>query len=88
MITSPQACQVPYANVMPSVAYMGGRVGVVGNGVGTRGYNGILGAATNLKFDQPFTANGFVPGNLTSPHGVKQDVDPSSLKGPSGEISS
>ncbi|KAJ1423490.1 RNA-binding domain superfamily [Sesbania bispinosa] len=85
MIASPQ---VPYANASPSVAYVGGRVGMVGSGAGTWGYNGILGSATNLKFEQPFNANGFVPGNVTPPHGVKQDVDSSSLKVSNGEISS
>lgn len=88
MITGPQACHVPYANALPSVAYVGGRIGIVGSGAGTWGYNGILGSATNLKFDQPFNANGFVPGNVASPHGVKQDVDSSSLKGGKDEISS
>ncbi|XP_027355710.1 RNA-binding protein 1-like [Abrus precatorius] len=88
MITGPQACQVPYPNAMPGVAYVGGRIGIVGNGAGSWGYNGILGSATNLKIDQPFNANGLVPGNVTSPHGVKQDVDSSSLKGSNGEISS
>ncbi|XP_061372029.1 RNA-binding protein 1-like isoform X3 [Gastrolobium bilobum] len=88
MITGPQTCQVPYANASPSFGYVGGRVGMVGNGAGTWGYNGILGSATNLKFDQPFNANGFVPGNVRSPQGVKQDVDSSSFKGSNGEISS
>ncbi|KAK7311394.1 hypothetical protein RJT34_09513 [Clitoria ternatea] len=89
MIVGPLACQVPYANAMPNVAYVGGRVGVVGSGgTGTWGYNGILGSATNLKFDQPFIANGFFPGNVTPPHGITQDVDSSTLKGSNGEISS
>ncbi|KAK7410102.1 hypothetical protein VNO78_00626 [Psophocarpus tetragonolobus] len=89
MITGPQPCQVPYASAVPNVAYVGGRIGIVGSGAGSLGYNGILGSATNLKFDQPFNANGFVRGNVTSPHGVKQDVvDSSSLKGSNGEISS
>ncbi|KAL2346505.1 hypothetical protein Fmac_000505 [Flemingia macrophylla] len=85
MVTGPQACHVPYATTAPNVAFMGGRIGIVGNGPGSWGYNGILGSATNLKFDQPFVTNGFVPGN----HGVKQDVvDSSSFKGSNGEISS
>lgn len=91
MMTGPQACQVPYANATPNVVYVGvgGRIGIVGSGAGSWGYAGILGSTTNLKFDQPFIANGFVPGNVTSPHGVKLDVvDYSSLKGSSGEISS
>lgn len=86
MVTGPQ---VPYANASPSFAYVGGgRVGIVGSGAVTLGYNGVPGYATNMKFDQPFNANGFVPGSLTAPDGVKQDVDSSSLKGSNGEISS
>ncbi|XP_020212574.1 RNA-binding protein 1 [Cajanus cajan] len=89
MITGPQACHVPYASAVPNVAFVGGRIGIVGNGPGSLGYSGILGSATNWKFDQPFNANGFVPGNVTSPHGVKQDVvDSASFKGSNGEISS
>ncbi|TKY74950.1 RNA-binding protein 1 [Spatholobus suberectus] len=89
MMTGPQACQVPYASAVPNVAYVGDRIGIVGSGAGSWGYSGILGSATNLKFDQPFNANGFVPGNVTSPHGVKLDVvDSSSFKGSNGEISS
>lgn len=88
MITGPQACQVPYANASPNVAYMGGRVGIVGSGPGTRGYSGILGSATNLKCDQRFTANGFVPDYVTPPQREKYDVDSSRLKGSNGGISS
>ncbi|KAL1344936.1 hypothetical protein HN51_018730 [Arachis hypogaea] len=88
MIASPQGCHVPYANALPNIAYMGGRLGVVGNVVGTRGYNGILGAARNIKSDQPLTANGFIPGNVTLHQVVTQDVVSSNLKGSNGEISS
>ncbi|KAG5065350.1 hypothetical protein JHK86_009081 [Glycine max] len=89
MMTGPQACQVPYASAVPNVVYVGGRIGIVGSGAGSWGYTGIMGSATNLKFDQAFNANEFVPGNVTSPHGVKQDViDSSSLKGSNGGISS
>ncbi|KAL5144681.1 RNA-binding protein 1 [Glycine soja] len=89
MMTGPQACQVPYTSAVPDVVYVGGRIGVVGSGAGSWGYSGILGPATNLKFDQAFNANGFVPGNVTSLHGVQQDViDSSSLKGSNGGISS
>lgn len=89
MVTGPQAYQqVPYANVMPTVAYVGGSVGIVGSGAGNWGYNSILGSATNYKFDQPLITNGFVPFNMPSPHGVKQIVGASSFKGSNGEISS
>ncbi|WVZ20756.1 hypothetical protein V8G54_008078 [Vigna mungo] len=87
MMAGPQACQVPYASAIPNIAW--GRIGIVGSGIGSWGYGGILGSATNLKFDQPFIGNGFVPGNTTLHHGVKQNVvDSSSLKGSNGEISS
>ncbi|KAK7352506.1 hypothetical protein VNO80_17928 [Phaseolus coccineus] len=89
MMAGPQACQVPYATAVPNLAYVGGRIGIVGSGVGSWGYGGILGSGTNLKFDQPFIGNGFVPGNTTLHLGVKQNVvDSSSLKGSTGEISS
>jgi RNA-binding protein Musashi len=88
MVTGPQACQMPYANVMPNVAYMGGRVEIVGSGAGTWGYNAFLGSTTNYKLDQPFITNGFVPCNVPSPHGVKQIVCASSFNGSNGEISS
>jgi RNA-binding protein Musashi len=88
MVTGPQACQMPYANVMPNVAYMGGRVEIVGSGAGTWGYNAFLGSTTNYKLDQPFITNGFVPCNVPSPHSVKQIVGASSFKGSNGEISS
>ncbi|CAJ2643866.1 unnamed protein product [Trifolium pratense] len=89
MVTGPQACQMPYANVMPNVAYMGGRVEIVGSdAAGTLGYNAFLGSTTNYKFDQPFITNGFVPCNVPSPHSVKLNVGASSFKGSNGEISS
>ncbi|KAK2391851.1 RNA-binding (RRM/RBD/RNP motifs) family protein [Trifolium repens] len=88
MVTGPQACQMPYANVMPNVAYMGGSVEIVGSGAGTWGYNAFLGSTTNYKLDQPFITNGFVPCNVPSPHNVKQIVGASSFKGSNGEISS
>lgn len=88
MFTGPQACQMPYANAMPSLAYMGGRVGILGSGAGTLGYSGVLGSAMNLKFDHPFNANGCVPVSFPSLPGVKRDVVSSSLKGRRGDISS
>ncbi|XP_019437884.1 PREDICTED: heterogeneous nuclear ribonucleoprotein 1-like [Lupinus angustifolius] len=68
MVTGPQACQMPYVNASPNVAYTGGRVQIVGSCFGTRGYNGVLGPATNLKSDQCYTANGFIPHYVTPPH--------------------
>ncbi|CAL0305776.1 unnamed protein product [Lupinus luteus] len=81
MIAGPQPCQIPYANASPNVVYAGGRVGIVEYGPGTRGYNGLLGSATNSKFDQRFSGNGFVPDYMIPHQSEKHSVDPSRLKG-------
>ncbi|XP_004501500.1 heterogeneous nuclear ribonucleoprotein 1-like [Cicer arietinum] len=86
MVPAPQVCQVPYFNT--NVAYMGSSVGIVGSAAGSWGYHSIPVSATNLKFDHPFTANGFVQYNLPSPHVVKQGVGTSIHVGINGGVSS
>lgn len=85
LVTNAQACQVPYANAWPSPAHVSGKIAIFG--AGTKGYSGIAGSETNLKFDH---VNGFVPADVTLPQVgvVKLDVDSSRLKGSNGEASS
>ncbi|KAK7283225.1 hypothetical protein RIF29_12613 [Crotalaria pallida] len=86
MIVGPQANQMPYANASPNAVYMGGRVGIAGSGPGAREYNGILGPATNLKFDQHLTTNGYV--HMTQPQSRMPNINSSSLKESIREVSS
>ncbi|KAE9603639.1 putative RNA recognition motif domain-containing protein [Lupinus albus] len=85
MIAGPQPCQIPYANASPNVVYAGARVGIVECGPGTRGYNGLLGSATNWKFGP---GNGFGPDYMIPHQREKRSVDYSRLKRNNGEISS
>lgn len=83
-VATAQTCQVPYAP--PTHAY-GSVRGVLGTE--TRGYNGIMGSAASFKFNQVFSANGFLPAS-SSPkiEELKQEVESLSLKESNAEASS
>ncbi|KAK4277382.1 hypothetical protein QN277_015390 [Acacia crassicarpa] len=86
-VATAQTCQVPYAS--PTHAY-GTVRGVLGSE--TRGYNGIMGSAENFKFNQVFSANGFLPADVTSSspkvEDLKQEMESLSLKETKAEASS